>query len=465
MNIKHNDILIDLENPFKNCKLEREQYASVLTGLVENYSSGFVLAINNKWGTGKTTFVKMWNQYLKNKEYQTIYFNAWENDFEDNPLTALIGELKDLKKIDQEKFQKVLKNAALISKNLFPSLIKSVANRYLDTEMLVDGISETSKGLMEIFEKDVEDYAKRKESIQEFRNNLSSFVADESDCKPLIFIIDELDRCRPNYSVSLLEQVKHFFSVPNIVFVLSIDKEQLGNAICGVYGSDKIDADEYLRRFIDIEYSIPKPESIKFFNYLYNYYDFDSFLNSKERLQHYDLQYDSDNFKSISKILIGNLTLRQQEKILSHSRIVLKTLKYNNYLIPFFFVFLIFVKVMHRKYYDKLINKSVDINEVHTEFYNIIKPFMNSENQRFFIYLEGYLLTYYQNYINAYRREFVIYKKDSLTDSYKLTISSKINDADLLSFFTNSNRMSTIFDLSLEYFINKIELTEDIKIN
>ena len=28
MTIKHNDILIDDENPFKNCKLEREQYAS-----------------------------------------------------------------------------------------------------------------------------------------------------------------------------------------------------------------------------------------------------------------------------------------------------------------------------------------------------------------------------------------------------------------------------------------------------
>ena len=465
MTIKHNDILIDDENPFKNCKLEREQYARVLTGLVENYSSGFVLAINNKWGTGKTTFVKMWNQYLINKKYKTIYFNAWENDFEDNPLTALVGELKELNKIDKEKFNKVLKNAALISKNLIPALVKSVANKYLDSETLVEGISESTKSLTEIFEKDVNEYTERKNSIQEFRKNLSNFVANESDGKPLIFIIDELDRCRPNYSVSLLEQVKHFFSVPNIVFILSIDKEQLGNAICGVYGSDNIDTDEYLRRFIDIEYSIPEPEPIKFFNYLYTYYDFDSFFKSQERLKHSELQHDSDNFRSISKIFLNNLTLRQQEKILSHSRIVLRTLNYNNYLVPHFFVFLIYVKLIHKKYYDKLIAKSVIINEIHDDFYDIVKPYIKSDNERFFLLLEGYLLNFYQNYLNVYRREVEICTYIPESSSYKLNVKSKFNDEDLLNFLNKSYGMDNPLEMSLEYFIKRIELTEDIKIN
>lgn len=463
--IRHNDIEIEEQNPFKNCKLDREKYAKVLTGLVENYSSGFVLAINNKWGTGKTTFVKMWNQYLLNKEYKTIYFNAWENDFEDNPLTAFIGELKELNKTDKDKFNNVVKNAAAISKNILPVLAKSVAKKYLDSQTLIDGITESTKAVAEIFEKDVNEYAKRKKSIKEFRDNLSTFVANESNEKPLIFIIDELDRCRPNYSVSLLEQVKHFFSVPNIVFILSIDKEQLGNAICGVYGSDNIDTDEYLRRFIDIEYSIPEPEPIKFFNYLYDYYDFDSFFKSKERMQHYELQYDGDNFRSISKVFLANLTLRQQEKVLSHSRIVLRTLKYNNYLIPHFFVFLIYIKAIHKKYYNKLITKSSVLNEIHNEFYEIINPYMNSENRRIFLLLEGYLLNFYQNYINTYRREVLLYERDSQTNAFKLKISSKINDEELLEFLTKSNGMSFIFDLSLEYFINKIELTEDIKAN
>lgn len=269
MTLRHTDLEIPNKTPFSNCKLEREKYAKVLTNIIENYPKGFVLAINNKWGTGKTTFVKMWEQTLKNAEYKTIYFNAWENDFENNPLIAFIGELQIINQKRKATFNKVVKNAALISKNVAPAILKAILNKYIDSETFVEALSDTSKSILEIFEEDIKEYSKRKKSIFDFKKSLTEFIAAESSGKPLIFIIDELDRCRPNYAVLLLEQIKHLFSVPNIVFILSIDKIQLGNAICGVYGSEKIDTNEYLRRFIDIEYSIPEPESGIFFNYLY----------------------------------------------------------------------------------------------------------------------------------------------------------------------------------------------------
>ena len=76
MKVKHNEIEIDTTNPFANCKLSRQKFSNILTGIISSYSEGFVLAINNKWGTGKTTFIKMWEQQLKNENYQTVYFNA-----------------------------------------------------------------------------------------------------------------------------------------------------------------------------------------------------------------------------------------------------------------------------------------------------------------------------------------------------------------------------------------------------
>ena len=59
MNLKH-ELEIPESNPFKNDKVKREEEAKTLTDLVENYSDGFVLALNNEWPEGKTTFVKMW---------------------------------------------------------------------------------------------------------------------------------------------------------------------------------------------------------------------------------------------------------------------------------------------------------------------------------------------------------------------------------------------------------------------
>ena len=47
MVLKHVEIEIDKEDPFINCKLDREKYAAVLTNIIQNYPAGFVLAINN----------------------------------------------------------------------------------------------------------------------------------------------------------------------------------------------------------------------------------------------------------------------------------------------------------------------------------------------------------------------------------------------------------------------------------
>ncbi|MBT0810161.1 hypothetical protein KIH41_02555 [Litoribacter ruber] len=465
MAFRHHDLEIPKETPFANCKLDREKYARTLTSVIENYPDGFVLAINNKWGTGKTTFVKMWEQMLINNDFKTIYFNAWENDFEDNPLTAFVGELQIINKKGKDKFNKVVKNAALISKNVAPAVLKAFLNKYIDSETLVEGISDTSKSFLEIYEDDIKEYSKRKESISEFKKSLSEYVANESNGKPLIFIIDELDRCRPNYAVLLLEQIKHFFSVPNIVFVLSIDKTQLGNAICGVYGSEKIDTNEYLRRFIDIEYSVPDPDKEKFIYYLYDYFDYDSFFRSAERNKYPELQYDRENFIATSKILINSLTLRQQEKIFAHTRLALRTLNHNNYLLPTIFVFLAYIRNINPNYCLSLSSKSLTIKEVQEEFYQTVKSFITDDTKRLFAEIEAYLLKFYDNYKSEYRRGSDLLVRSTTENKYILKVESKIDNDLLLTMLTSDSINYNYSDLKLSYLLNKLNLLDDIKIN
>jgi len=462
MELKHLELEIKNDSPFENCKLDRKKYADVLTSIIENYSDGFVLALNNKWGAGKTTFVKMWQQSLKNLDYETIYFNAWENDFDDNPLIALIGELKNIRQTEDNNFKKVIKSAAKLSKNITPALLKAILNKYLDSELLVETLTDGIKTGTEIFEDEIKEYVDRKKSIVDFRNDLSHFVSENGDRKPLIFIIDELDRCRPNYAVSLLEQIKHFFNVKNIVFILSIDKEQLGNAICGTYNSDKIDSNEYLRRFIDIEYSIPEPNNQDFFNYLFEYFNYGSFFNSNERLQYYQFQYDEDNFKETSKILFQKCNLRQIEKIMAVTRITLRTINYKSFLIPSLYIFLIYIKFMHNEYYKDMLFKNLKLTEIQDRFKNIIAPFLNSDNERHFIQIEALLLVYYNNYLSGYRAIDDIFYFDRATNEFILKINSAINDNLLIDYYSKSDRgIVNHLTLSLEYFMTKIELTEN----
>lgn len=467
--IRHNEIEIVPKNPFANCKLERQQYASILTSILSTYADGFVLAINNKWGAGKTTFVKMWEQDLKNKEYQTVYFNAWENDFDNNPLTALMGELKTLTKVETEqKFKDVLKKGAFLTKNILPVLAGALTEKYIgkDVKELAENIT---KGVADIFENDVNDYANKKKNIKDFKESLSKFIADTWQGKPVIFIVDELDRCRPDYSVAILEQIKHFFSVPNIVFVLSIDKEQLGNAVRGVYGSDRIDADEYLRRFIDVEYSIPEPDTEKYCNYLYSYFGFDEFFKSDFRSKHRELNYDSTEFIKISKVLFknSNASLRQQEKIFAHARLVLRSFPENNYVIPSLFLLLIYMKIIDNALYDKIRLKQLSILELQQEFINCIKFKDSKDEETEILFLEAYLVHYYNNYTNTYSNRIRLYVKEETTDKNKLLISSLTDKtpehSEFLGILENMSERRNCGDLDIGYLLKKIDLTEAVK--
>ena len=179
MKIKNHEIVPNLDHPFGECKLGREPYAKVLTDIVSTYADGFVLAINNEWGSGKTTFVKMWQQHLEKNEFQTIYFNAWENDFDSNPLIALMSELETLtNESNKTAFKSVVEKGAVLVKNIAPALAKSLIKKYvvdLD-DISLDTIENATKASTEILEEEIKAYTSKKKTIVEFRKALENFV-------------------------------------------------------------------------------------------------------------------------------------------------------------------------------------------------------------------------------------------------------------------------------------------------
>jgi predicted KAP-like P-loop ATPase len=94
MKLKAPLVEIPTEDPFRNDLLKRKQSAELLTELVRSTNDPLVLCINAEWGNGKTTFLKMWRKLLINSGFNTLYFNAWENDIAEDALVSLIGELE-----------------------------------------------------------------------------------------------------------------------------------------------------------------------------------------------------------------------------------------------------------------------------------------------------------------------------------------------------------------------------------
>lgn len=468
MKIRHSDIVIEKENPFINCKLNRQPYAEILTNIVESYPDGFVLAINNEWGTGKTTFVKMWQKHLINKGFNTIYFNAWENDFTQNPIVAIMSELKSLTNAStKELYQSILQKGAVLSKHILPALIKALSKKYfIDTDIVVDTIENSVTGAVEILEDEIKEYVNKKQTIKEFREELEKFVEGMNNNKPLVFIIDELDRCRPSYSVELLEQMKHFFAVNGIVFILSIDKIQLGHAIRGVYGNDRIDSEEYLRRFIDLEYSLPFPSIENFCKYLYEYYSFDNIF--QERRQFSEFQSDRESLIKISTMLFmkNHSTLRQQEKIYGFTRLVLSSFEYNQFIFPELLFILIYLKTTQSELYAEIKSCSLSLQELSDKFYKIIPHDLQKSYNINLLYIEAMLLHFYNNQRDYNLKEKLIdidENRNPITH-IKSKFEDNSNRSSLIQCLSHINSQFNYSDFNLSLLLKRIDLMEPIKI-
>lgn len=468
MKIKNEDIFIDVENPFANCKLGREKYADILTSIITNYEDGFVLAINNKWGYGKTTFLKMWQQKLINLEFETIYFNAWENDFENNPFTAILSELNQKIGIkSQEKFKSILAKASKIITSAVPSIAEHLVNKYIGISHIQDLTKDIAESGIEIFQTEIEDYISRKKSIEDFRKELENYLAKEDLSKrPLVFFIDELDRCRPNYAVEVLENIKHLFSVNGIVFVLSIDKEQLGYAIKGVYGSAEINSDEYLRRFIDLEYSLPDSNVEQYCRFLFEQNELHVLFNNRDRNKFGD---EKETFLSLANLFLNqpDISLRQVEKIFRHAQVALKAFANHSYIFPNLFLYLISIKAVEPNSYNSILKKKFTYQEILDSFHQSILNIFNEASENQLILLQSQLLFFYKNYLTPYTGLKNLVSDDISSNSAQLLLNYPINSenakSNTIRFLKIFEKNHDIYEFSLERILNKIELTEAFK--
>jgi predicted KAP-like P-loop ATPase len=290
---KHTDLEIDPSAPFANDCLNRRPQIETLTRLVQPTTQPFGISVEAPWGRGKTTFLRMWKAHLESKGHLCLHFNAWENDFVDDPLTAFVGEMEGgltevLGEVDGESA--VRKRWAAfrslgggILRKTLPLAVQVATQGLLSQQTITNAIgslAESSDDIADFLAKAAEDrlqsYKAEKQGIAAFRSNLVGLASDivkEGKRKArVVFFIDELGRCRPDFAIALLERVKHLFSVAGIVFVLGIDRGQLAHSVRALYGTG-MDADGYLRRFIDLVFTLPPPDARAFCQFLFNRFE------------------------------------------------------------------------------------------------------------------------------------------------------------------------------------------------
>lgn len=316
--------------PFGVDVLGRKKFANLLTNIVTNYSTGFVMALNGAWGTGKSVFLEQWRKQLKSDGYRVTIFNAWDNDYFGEPTLAILSQFKDFFDEDTPLSHKAVaawktlqKAPTIVVKNLIKKGLSEISCDVID-EKVIEEISDSYNSEVEqcYRNSDIGNYVSQRIEFIKYKTSLIEFAAEASVAteagtynKPLVFIIDELDRCSPSYAVEVLEKVKHLFNIPNIVFCIAVDKEQLKCTIQGYYGAYNFNAEEYLRRFFDIELDLPPIKYIEFAKLLSEHFNFKNCIWSDD---------NRTEFINISATMAEkhHLSLRQLEKYFAHAKLV-----------------------------------------------------------------------------------------------------------------------------------------------
>lgn len=419
MNYKVSVIQIPDEEPFANDAFERERTAQTMTQFVCSLRQPFVIALDSPWGTGKTTYLKMWMKSMKNSGNNCLYFNAWENDFSENALISLIAEISALithvGKGEKSKIEKILdstksKGIELIKLSI-PTMAKIATHGLLDLQATSE--SALSDLASNIVKKQIEEHGGGKEVIESFRKNLHSFIekvrnsSQKNPNHPIIFVIDELDRCRPNFAVELLEKLKHLFNVPGLVFVLAMDLPQLCECIKSFYGAG-LNAEEYLRRFIDLRFRLPIPEKGQYVNSLFERFGITQAFQHRKG----SLKNDQNLIKATIEELadLFGFTLRQQENCFSHLAIGLASTPKDSHIYPVMFGLLIALRISNYDLYVRFCSG----NARYTEILEYLKEFNRGEellSTKLGMLIEAHLIIGIQNEEEKERIVEQIYEK------------------------------------------------------
>lgn len=241
-----------------------EQLVEMLMSLSEHKSST-CFALNGAWGSGKSFVLDMLEEKLQaiqcesaaSQRFFVIRYNCWKYDYYEEPLIAIVAALIDVIEVqtklfpDSEKKRTIigaLKTMGAVLLSMGRDVVKEKAG--VDPEKIVNDFKRIKDDAETSFEDDhsYDVYFSFKQVIGKLKSVLQELAEDYT----VVFLVDELDRCLPEYAIKVLERLHHITEdVENIITIVSIDKDNLMASVKRAFGFK--DPEKYLEKFINFE--------------------------------------------------------------------------------------------------------------------------------------------------------------------------------------------------------------------
>ena len=275
-----------LENPTFDTQDEfkRKPIAENIIRLLTSDIDLSPMVIDGSWGTGKTEFCQKLIRLMQQQhpDYRPVYIDAFRSDHSGEPLLALLAEIikactpEDTGEQPSEQrkniTRKVAKAAGFVMKTVAKAAVghvlkqntddlaeglQQIINDGQDADSLAETVTDAAATIAShTIDATVEALLKEQIEAEKNLETLKACLKEFAEEKPIILFIDELDRCRPDYAVDMLEVIKHVFEVENVKVVLVTNTKQLRAAINHRYGVE-VDAQKYLDKFLKYSFALP----------------------------------------------------------------------------------------------------------------------------------------------------------------------------------------------------------------
>lgn len=229
-----NEEIIDIY--FRNVDIENLK--EKINVIKHNKNNAFIM-IDGEWGSGKTTLLKLLKKEIE-EDNNVIEYNCWENSFYPDPLIAIISSITD----QTDKDSDINKLGIDLMRYFRPSIsLLSIGGFKIEW----------------IRKQKNEEYKSLEKYIIDFRKKLNEFNKNnvgKGNKKTRIILVDELDRCLPEYAIKVLERLYLLLKdVNDVIVIIANNNEQLEESIRKIFG-EKMDAKKYLEKFIDVTYEL-----------------------------------------------------------------------------------------------------------------------------------------------------------------------------------------------------------------
>lgn len=239
-------------------EFQRKSIAEKAIKLLKSNIDISPMVIDGSWGTGKTEFChKLINLMKEDDTHNIIYIDAFKADHVDEPLMTVLAEI--IKILPEGPRRKAFINRVLPAVRYTLKTIAKAGVSHLLRQDFADVANDFDEVIQKAADDSIDktaelilkDHVEAEKSLKTLQTALTAIASQD----PIIIFIDELDRCRPNFAVDMLEIIKHTFDVEGVSFVLVTNTQQLRASINHCYGQ-AVDAQRYLDKFIKFRFEL-----------------------------------------------------------------------------------------------------------------------------------------------------------------------------------------------------------------